>query len=317
MDIGGSEGLSAVVAATDGVILTLGTQLAPGRQHPAPRPRYDVLYIEDGRGWVYRYSHLMTFDPALRPGGRVKKGQRLGYIGKEGGSGGWTHLHFGVESLQASGRWGIEDSFAFLWQAYREEHDPPVIAVARPHQKVLVGEAVTLDASRSWAKKDIGSFEWTLTDGTTATGPNVRRKYERPGTYSEIVKVTDSAGNFDYDFASVEVYAGTAPNGTASVVRVHATYFPTFGIRPGDPVIFRSRGRYVTRAGGVDLFDFGDGTPKVPVPSNIDSAEHAANGYGMVAHHYQKPGHYLVRVERRDEGTGAIALQHLHIVVEP
>lgn len=316
MDLGGSEGLTEVVAATDGVVLYRGTAAAtPGPIHPAAEPRYDVIYLQDNRGWVYRYSHLMVFDPAPQPGGRVKQGQRLGYIGKEGSSGGWTHLHFHVKSLQPSGEWGMEDSYAFLWQAYREQYDPPVLAVARPHQTVLVGETVMLDASRSWAKKEIRTFEWTLMDGTSATGPSVQRTYDRPGVYSEIVKVSDAAGNVDYDFASVRVLAGTAPDGTAPLVRVHATYYPTLGIKPGDPIIFRSRG-FETPA-GADIFDFGDGTPKVPVPSNVDPAQHAANGYGMVAHHYQKPGHYLVRVERRDQEKGWGAVQHLHVVVEP
>jgi hypothetical protein len=314
MDLGGSEGLIEVLAATDAVILSLGVATAPGEKHPAVQPRYDVIYALDQRGWAYRYSHLMTFDPALQVGGRIKKGQRLGYIGKEGSSGGWTHLHFHVECLQPSGKWGVQDSYAFLWQAYREQYDPAVIAVARPHQKALVGEAVSLDASLSWTKTGVGTFEWSLMDGTKATGPTVRRTYDRPGIYSEIVKVSDGAGNFDYDFASVRVYAGNAPDGTASVVGVHATYAPTFGIKPGDPVIFRSRARE-TRI-GADLFDFGDNTPQVSVPSNIDGAQHAANGYGMVVHHYRQPGHYLVRVERRDEPTGAVAVQHLHVIVE-
>ncbi len=315
MDLGGSEGLIEVTAAADAVILSLGTATVPGEKHPAVQPRYDVIYALDSRDWAYRYSHLMTFDPALKVGGRVKKGQRLGYIGKEGSSGGWTHLHFHVECLQPSGKWGVQDSYAFLWQAYREQHDPAVIAIARPHQKVLVGESLTLDASRSWAKKGVRTYEWSLMDGTQAAGPTVRRTYDRPGIYSEIVKVSDPAGNFDYDFASVRVYTGTAADGTAAVVGVHATYAPTFGLKPGDPVVFRSRARETGT--GLDSFDFGDGTPKVPVPSNIDSAQHAANGYGMVIHHYQKAGHYLVRVERRDEPTGALAVQHLHVIVEP
>ena len=315
MDISGAEGMIEVVAATDGFVLSRGLELAPGKPHPAVKSRYDVVYLEDGRGWAYRYSHLMTIDPAVRAGGRVKQGQRIGYIGKEGSSGGWTHLHFHVESLQPSGQWGVEDSYSFLWQAYREQHDPAIIAVARPHQKVLVGKPVTLDASRSWAKKGIRSFEWTMMDGTTATGPTVSRVYDRPGVYSEVVKITDTAGNIDYDFASVWVYAGAKPDGTVSLAWVHATYAPTFGIRPGDPVVFRSRGLYFPP--GADTFDFGDGTPPVPVPSNIDSAQHAANGYGMVTHHYQKPGLYLVRVTRRDATTGWEAAQHLRVLVGP
>lgn len=315
MDIGAAEGLAEVVAATDGVLVSVGTVRAPGAPHPAAQPRYDVVYVVDDRGWAYRYSHLDVIDPALQPGGRVKRGQRLGYVGKHGSSGGWTHLHFHVESLQPSGEWGVQDSYAFLWQAYRAEHDPAVLAVARPHRSTQVGGEVTLDASRSWAKQGVRSYRWTLSDGTTAEGPTVRRTYARPGTYSEAVAVTDNAGNTDYDFALVRVYAGAKADGTASVVRVHAAYWPTFGLRPGDPVVFRSRGFAV--GAGTDVFDFGDGTPPVPVPSNLDSAQHAANGYGAVVHHYRKPGQYIVKVERKDEATGHIAMQHLRVLVEP
>ena len=67
----------------------------------------------------------------------------------------------------------------------------------------------------------------------------------------------------------------------------------------------------------MDLYDFGDGTPEVAVPSNVDAAMHAANGYGMVVHHYRQPGRYLVRVVRRDESTGWTATQHVEVVIEP
>ncbi len=314
MDLGGAEGLSEVVSATDGIIKNLGMEQAGGDPHPAARPRADVIYIVDDRGWLYRYSHLKTIDPALQAGGRVKKGQRLGYIGKEGSSGGWTHLHFSIESIQPSGEWGIQDSYAFLWQAYLEEYDPPVLAIARPHNKVLVGEKVILDAGRSWAKNGIHGYEWKLTDDTRLSVPRAYRVYNKPGIYSEILKVTDKSGNTDYDFASIQVYSGAAPDGTADIVDVHAAFYPTFGIKPGDPVIFLSRA-FRIKPGGVDKYDFGDGTPVISVPSNIDEAQHAANGYGMVTHHFSKPGHYIVKVERTDEETGYVAVQHLHVEV--
>lgn len=321
MDLGGTEGLTEVVAATEGVVIVLGEEsLEDDPQHVPviPRPRNDVIYIKDKRGWMYRYSHLKALDPSLKLGVTVKMGQRLGYVGKEGGSGGWSHLHFHIESLQPSGELGIQDSYAFLWQAYREEHDPPVLAVARPHQVALPGERVMLDASRSWAKTGISSFEWFFSDGTKAVGPKVNRVYDTPGTYSEIVKIADGAGSIDYDFLRVNVFP-VAQDDTTEVVahaipELHVAYEPTFEIRPGDPVLFRSRGFRVQPC-GEDIFDFGDGSPKVAVPSNIDEAQHATNGYGMVVHHYQKPGNYIVRVERLDANTGYMATQHLHIVV--
>ena len=61
LDIGGAEGLVEVVAATDGVVVSSGTRPAgrATRTRPA-RPRYDVVYLLDDRGWYYRYSHLQT-----------------------------------------------------------------------------------------------------------------------------------------------------------------------------------------------------------------------------------------------------------------
>ena len=34
------------------------------------------------------------------------------------------HLHFEIKNRKPSGRWGTEDSYAFLWQGYRNLHDP-------------------------------------------------------------------------------------------------------------------------------------------------------------------------------------------------
>ena len=323
MDLGATEGLTEIVAATEGVIIVLGEKSLDDKPKHKPvisRPRRDVIYIKDKRGWIYRYSHLKALDPTLRLGSITRIGQRLGYVGKEGGSGGWSHLHFHIESLQPSGELGVEDSYAFLWQAYRDEYDPQVLAVARPHQVALPGETVILDASRSWAKTGIHSFEWIFTDGTKAAGPTVKRIYNTPGTYSEIVKITDEAGNIDYDFMRVNIYPKAQTDTTEiiahSIPELHTVYHPTFGIKPGDPVIFRSRGFHIKQSGGNDIYDFGDGSPKVSNPSNIDKDQHATNGYGMVIHHYQKPGHYIVRVERIDEETGYEAVQHLHVVID-
>ncbi len=86
-----------------------------------------------------------------REAGRgVKMGQRIGVLGKEGGSGGWSHLHFDITGRQPSGKWGIIEGYAFLWEAYRNEYQPKLLAVARPHHLAAVGEKVVLDGSRSW-----------------------------------------------------------------------------------------------------------------------------------------------------------------------
>ncbi|HLY72959.1 MAG TPA: M23 family metallopeptidase, partial [Planctomycetota bacterium] len=77
LDIGGSEGLVDVVAATDGLVASSGKDVleGPGKEPPV-EPRYDVVYLLDARGWYYRYSHLKYIEAAVRPGVRVARGQK-------------------------------------------------------------------------------------------------------------------------------------------------------------------------------------------------------------------------------------------------
>src|SRR5262249_52709676 len=145
LDIGGAEERVEVVAATDGLVVSSGKAVLPGHDDTPAKPRYDVVYLLDARGWFYRYSHLHTIAPEVQPGAHVKMGQRIGLLGKEGGSGGWSHLHFDVSGRQPSGKWGIVEGYAFLWEAYLREYRPKLLAVARPHHLAAVGEAVTLD----------------------------------------------------------------------------------------------------------------------------------------------------------------------------
>src|SRR6266550_4547058 len=100
----------------------------------------------------------------------------------------------------------MQDGYAFLWEAYQREYHPNLIAVARPHRLARVGDTVVLDGSRSWSSAgQIASYHWTFGDGTTAQGPQVQRRYDKPGAYSEILKITDTQGGIDYDFAVVQV----------------------------------------------------------------------------------------------------------------
>src|SRR5262249_29207090 len=149
---------------------------------------------------------------------------------------------------------------------------PKIIAVARPHHLIWAGEKATLDGSLSWSagpEKGTGPlksqvlspfpgagktdrYEWTLTDGTQATGPRVERTYEKPGEYSEILKVTDAQGNVDYDFAIVLVI-DKATDGKPSPT-IHASYAPTFDLHPGDPVTFKVRSFFTEPSG--ETWDF-------------------------------------------------------------
>lgn len=240
LDIGGAEHLVNVSAATDALVVSVGDEVMTNHRLGAPvSPRYDVVYLLDDRGWYYRYSHLATIDESITLGKRIAMGSPVGTLGKEGGSGGWTHLHFEIKSRQPSGEWGTQEGYAFLWEAYRVEHDPDLLAVARPHHFVAAGEEVTLDATKSWSRSGKMDYTWEFRDGSTATGPRVRRTYDRPGVYSEILRVTDAKESIDHDFAVVQVVDRDDPRRLPPTI--HAAYAPSHGIRPGDPVTFKVR----------------------------------------------------------------------------
>jgi hypothetical protein len=309
LDTGGSEGLVDVVSATDGIVTSSGNDVLAGQAPDSPaEPRYDNVYILDARGWYCRYSHLKFIDPAIRPGAHVALGQKIGVLGKEGGSGGWSHLHFDIWARQPSGLWGIEEGYAFLWQAYGWEHPRELVAVARPHALAWAGEKVVLDASLSYGRGL--HYEWTFTDGGSASGERVERVYEKPGTYAETLKVTDDAGRVDYDFMAVQVIDRDHPDKPPPTI--HATYAPTFGIRPGDPVIFKVR-TFRDSAGG-ETWDFGDGTPAVTVKSDANADHYAPTGYAETHHKYDKPGIYLVSVEHHS-ADGILAVARLLVRV--
>jgi hypothetical protein len=312
LDSGGAEGMVDVIAAAAGRVISSGTNRLAGYEDSPVKPRYDVVYLLDERGWYYRYSHLQTIHPAMQPGATVSQGEKVGVLGKEGGSGGWSHLHFDITSRQPSGLWGIEEGYAFLWEAYQREHKPKLIAVARPHHFVFAGDKVVLDGAKSWsAAGTITRYHWTFTDGTSASGSTVERTYRRSGEYSEVLKITDSKGQVAYDFATVLVIDKEAPERLPPTL--HAAYVPTWDIRPGQPVTFKVRSFRTTF--GKETWDFGDGTAQVTTQSDGNIDQHAKDGYAVVQHRFAKPGHYLVRVERTNEHQQR-AVTHLHVQVD-
>jgi hypothetical protein len=310
LDFGGCEGLVEVVAATDGLVVSVSEKTLSGYALTPVRPRYDVVYVLDERGWYYRYSHLHSIDPAIQMGSRVKMGQRLGVLGKEGASGGWSHLHFGIKSRQPSGKWGTQEAYAFAWEAYVHEQKPAVIAVARPHHFIRAGEPITLDASKSWAASGkIAKFEWTLSDGTQQSGAKLQRRYPTPGCYSEIVKVTDGSGHVAYDFAIVQVIGADEKNIPPAI---HPSFAPTMNVKPGDAVTFKVR---TFRDHGGETWDFGDGTAPVSVQSDGNFKPLAKDGYAVTQHAFAKAGDYIVKVQHRND-RGETATAHLWVHIE-
>jgi murein DD-endopeptidase MepM/ murein hydrolase activator NlpD len=313
LDIGGAEGLAEVVAATDALVVSRGTDVIPEHARNTPvQKRYDVLYLLDERGWYYRYSHFHSIDDSIRLGERVEQGRRLGLIGKEGGSGGWTHLHFEIKKMQPSGKWGTEDGYAYLWQAYRQEHSPKLIAVARPSYVAFTDQIVRFDAAKSWsAAGPIGSFEWTHSNGTKTHGAQTEVSFPQPGSYFATLKVTDAAGHVDYDFVRAKIYS--RKNIEQQPPRLHLTYSPTFNLKVGTAITFKARAFYFTH--GEELWDFGDGSPTIRTKSDGNVNQHARDGYAVLKHRYRKPGHFLIHVKRRNE-HGHLAEDYLHVHIE-
>lgn len=314
LDFGGAEGLTEVVAATEGLVVSARDETLPGYESSPVKPRYDVVYLLDDRGWFYRYSHFDSIDDEVRVGRVVRRGERLGILGKEGASGGWSHLHFGIYQMMPSGEYGSIDAYPLVWEGYLRDREPELLAVARPLHLIRVGETAELRGDKSWSGDGkIARYEWTFDDGETAAGAVVSRRYDQPGRYSEVLKVTDEAGRTAYDFVRVfvvdpENHPGKFP------ANLHAAFWPTEGIRPGDPVTFSVRSFRTTA--GDETIDFGDGSDPVTVRSGAEADKRAPDGYAKVEHAYEEPGDYLVRAERKDQHGWPITT-HLHVRVLP
>lgn len=312
LDIGGSEGLVEVVAATDSLVVSVGEIVLDEHRRGTPvAPRYDVVYLLDGRGWYYRYSHLKEIDKRIVPGRLIRQGDRVGLLGKEGGSGGWSHLHFEIVSRQPSGKWGTQEGYAFLHEAYCQQYKPHLLAVARPHHLIWAGESITLDGAKSWSDSGkISRYDWQLSDRTTASGSSLKRTYSKPGRYSEVLKITDAAGHTAYDFTVVLVADRDHPE--RHVPTVSPNFYPTNGIVTGEPITFKVRS--FNTSAGKETWDFGDGSPLVEVQSDGNRDKLSPTGYAVTTHHFSKPGDYLVKVTHQDE-FGVTAMGHLHVQV--
>jgi hypothetical protein len=307
------EGIDQVLAASDGLVISArGKTLAEYPDLPFyQQSSYATVYVVDAHGWIYRYTHLKSVDPSVKLGERIAIGQNVGRLGKEEGAGYCAHLHFDIKSRKPSGKWGVEDAYPFLWEAYQREYKSTIVAVARPHFLTKVGEPVTLDGSRSWSVTgEISRFEWTFGDGGTASGSKVERQYDQPGRYSEILKVTDRQGHVDYDFAIVDVIE--RDRGDKPSPGIHAAFHPSQNIRPDDPVTFVVRTAGTVPSG--ETWDFGDGSPPVKVRSDASTGKENFD-YAQTVQSFTKPGHYLVRAQHTTE-SGAVITAHLHVHVE-
>lgn len=314
-DIGGADGMDEIVSATDGRVVSIRNQTLEGFEDMPVGGREDRLIIVDERNWLYLYSHLDNTNPSIKPGDKVKKGEVLGLIGKKGGSGGIVHLHFGIFCKdELSDEWVVEDAYPYLWEAYKNEYKPKLKAIARPLQILLSGQTARLDGSKSMGiDNPIVSYEWFFGDGSKAGGAFQSKRYERAGAYSEVLKVTDSKGHIDYDFATVYVYDREHPEET-NLGSMQLAYHPTLNLKAGDDITFLVRTFYTEPV--KTIWDFGDGTAFVETTTRgITKKNHSSGEIEKIKHAYSKPGHYVV-TGRCAKDSGLNSVNHLHVVID-
>jgi murein DD-endopeptidase MepM/ murein hydrolase activator NlpD len=90
-----------LVAVTDGTVERLGRDPRGGK----------VVYLRDSSGkFLFYYAHLAAHEPGLRAGDKVRKGQRVGFVGSTGRVIGGPHLHFAI--FRVEGASSFQNGFA-------------------------------------------------------------------------------------------------------------------------------------------------------------------------------------------------------------
>src|SRR5690606_20088695 len=103
-------------------------------------PNGNYVAIEHDNGYETGYSHLSRFEPGLKLGDNVKRGQVIGYVGTTGRSTG-PHLHFSArkngayidpESLRLDALTVLPAAERAVFQGVKEKYDALLEAVALP-----------------------------------------------------------------------------------------------------------------------------------------------------------------------------------------
>ena len=184
------------------------------------------------------YYHMV--DRCLREdlgvvGSVLDRGEMFGYLGNSG-CGNDAHVHIDMRYVSDPKR--NINCFPILVQAYLEKYDEP-LSFPGHKRHCYVADTIELEGSLSVAPRgrSITSYEWTFTDGTTATAANVRRTYGAPGAYAEELTVTDSAGKRSSNYVMAFVYDRQNP--TDAPYADSLSHFPARGIVPGTPLLPR------------------------------------------------------------------------------
>ncbi len=290
-DMAGFEGRDEVVACVDGTVIGV-------------YPDVGTLIFEDDRGIVFEYGHMEKIFPEVKEGVKVKRGQKLGLLGRKGGSGNFSHLHVGAylsrDDLAAGRNCRNLNLYPWLMEAFRKASGRTLFAVARPHHAVRTGESIRFDGTRSLSYgSKIKTYRWEFHDGTSVNGARAEKVYDRPGTYMATLWVEDEQGSRDVDFCKVKVYSKDKVEDVMPILFL--TYSPSRGVRAGQTVYFR--GWPQGEEADAIRIDFGDGTV----------IEKYAP-YSEVRHSFQKPGIHIVTATTT--AAGFSVTQKQKVIVE-
>lgn len=297
VDMAGYEGREEVVSCTDGKVI----------KDWYPDGRLCSICIQDPEGLIWDYVHFDSVESDARVGDTVKKGETIGILGKTGPSGNFSHLHLGaylsMADLEKDWRVTRLNLYPWLVTAYASQiTKPEVIAIAQPHQIVLAGEEVEFDGSNSLAfGTKITSYQWVFHDGQKVSGPKATKQFDKAGTYSAGLKVTDDAGYGDVDFCTIKVYEPPVTQ-TDGLPALFMTFTPTLDITTGKTVRFRIWLQGADEETPISI-DFGDGV----------RLEHYRS-YTEKTHQYRRAGIYVVTASCTV--NGAPVTQKQKVIVE-
>ncbi|MGE5294261.1 MAG: PKD domain-containing protein [Solirubrobacterales bacterium] len=245
----------------------------------------DILYYHMVDGWLRK---------DIGVGSVLDRGEMFGYLGNSQ-CGNDAHVHIDMRYVSDPKR--NINCFPILVQAYFEEYDEP-LSFPGHKRHCYEGDTIELEGALSVAPpgRSIVSYEWTFTDGATATAANVRRTYGTRGAYAEELTVTDSAGKRSSNYVMVFVYDRRNP--TDAPYADSLSHFPVRGIAAGTPVTIYFHGRNMDSNLSID---YGDGVIE------------PASQHDTKVHSYSRPGEYTITY--KGDGPGGTGIFRRKIVV--
>lgn len=291
LDLAGFEGRDEVVSCIDGTVIHVNREMG-------------TLILEDDQGIVFEYGHMNQILPEIKEGVEVKRGRKVGLLGRKGHSGNFSHLHVGIylSKTDFEGHRNCRNMNLYPWlvAAFEKASGTSLYAVARPHRAVRTGETVRFDGTKSVAfGAPIAAYRWEFHDGTIVKQARAEKVYDKPGTYMAALWVEDEQGNLDVDFCKVKAFTKDKVEDVMPIL--YMTYAPSRGIRTGRPVYFRGW-PHGEEADSIRL-DFGDG-------GIVEDYE----PYSEVPHSFDKPGIHVVTATAT--AAGLPVTQKLKVVVE-